>query len=118
VRSAELRAGRADLVITGAVPATRPYSPLDESVQYLKGVGPRRAEALARLGIRSGRDLLFHIPRRYEDASTVTPIARAEIGQDVTLIGEVTSKGVIPTRSGLRIFEAMLRDETGMIECA
>jgi len=100
------------------VPATRPYSPLDESVQYLKGVGPRRAEALARLGIRSGRDLLFHIPRRYEDASTVTPIARAEIGQDVTLIGEVTSKGVIPTRSGLRIFEAMLRDETGMIECA
>ena len=79
-------------------------SALDRPVQFLKGVGPKRAELLGRLGIRSARDLLYHVPRRYEDASTVLPIGSAEAGMDVTLIGEVVSKGVIPTRPGLRIF--------------
>lgn len=91
---------------------------LDRPAQYLKGVGPRRADALARLGIHTARDLLYHTPRRYEDASTVTPISRAGVGMDVTVIGEVVQKGVHPTRAGLRIFQAMLRDDTGMIECS
>src|SRR5690606_552350 len=93
-------------------------SPLDQPAQYLKGVGPKRAEALARLGIRTARDLLYHVPHRYEDASTVTRIIDAEVGRDVTVIGEVVSKGVLPSRSGLRIFQAVLRDASGMIECS
>ncbi|MFL5501953.1 MAG: hypothetical protein ACJ79Q_12025, partial [Gemmatimonadaceae bacterium] len=40
-------------------------------VNYLKGVGPARAELLRHLGIVTARDLLYHIPRRYEDASTI-----------------------------------------------
>ena len=91
-------------------------SQLDAPAQFLKGVGPKRAEALARLDIHTARDLLYHVPRRYEDASTVTPIVKAEIGLDVTIIGEVVSKGVLPTRAGLRIFQAVLKDETGRIE--
>ncbi|HET9439644.1 MAG TPA: ATP-dependent DNA helicase RecG [Longimicrobiales bacterium] len=94
----------------------RQATPLDAPAQFLKGVGPKRAEALARLDIHTGRDLLYHAPRRYEDASTVTPIVKAEIGLDVTIIGEVVSKGVIPTRAGLRIFQAVLKDGTGRIE--
>src|SRR5688572_28385430 len=90
----------------------------DQPAQFLKGVGPRRAEQLQRLGIYNARDLLYHIPRRYEDASTVTRIAAAQIGTDVTVIGEVKSKGVLPTRAGLRIFQVVLRDETGLIECS
>src|SRR5690606_19414875 len=62
--------------------------------------------------------LLYHVPRRYEDASTVAPIGSLEVGMDATVIGEVTSKGVLPTRVGLRIFQAVLRDETGFIECS
>ncbi|HUF12741.1 MAG TPA: ATP-dependent DNA helicase RecG [Longimicrobiales bacterium] len=89
------------------------FSKLHSSVQYLKGVGPRRAEALERLGVRSARDLLFHVPHRYEDASTVTPIAEVKVGDDVTVVGHVKSKGVIPTRRGLRIFEATIRDASG-----
>ncbi|HEX7091415.1 MAG TPA: ATP-dependent DNA helicase RecG [Longimicrobiales bacterium] len=100
------------------MPATRALPPLDAPVQYLKGVGPRRAEALARLGIRTARDLLYHVPRRYEDASTVAPIGSVDVGMDATIIGQVVSKGVIPTRSGLRIFQAVLRDGSGLIECA
>ena len=56
------------------------FSNLDRPVQFLKGVGPKRADALARMGIVSARELLYHIPRRYDDASTITPIANLEIG--------------------------------------
>ncbi len=91
---------------------------LDMPVNYLKGVGPARAEALRRLGIITARDLLFHIPHRYEDASTITPIASLETGMDGTIIGRVISKGIIPTRKGLRIFQAVLKDDSGMIEAS
>ncbi len=91
---------------------------LSSSVQYLKGVGPRRAEKLARLDVRTGRDLLYHLPHRYEDATSVTGAARLKPGDDATVIGRVVSKGVLPTRKGLRIFHVVLRDGTGMIECA
>jgi ATP-dependent DNA helicase RecG len=91
---------------------------LDMPVNYLKGVGPARAESLRKLGIVTARDLLFHIPRRYEDASTITPIASLETGMDGTIIGKVISKGIIPTRKGLRIFQAVLKDDTGMIEAS
>jgi ATP-dependent DNA helicase RecG len=91
---------------------------LDMPVTYLKGVGPARAEALRRLGVVTARDLLFHIPRRYEDASTIAPISSLEPGMDGTIIGRVISKGIIPTRRGLRIFQAVLKDDTGMIEAS
>lgn len=92
--------------------------PLDKPVQFLKGVGPRRAEHLQRMGILTARDLLYHVPRRYDDASTITPVALAQVGMDVTVAGEVRSKGIVPTRSGLRIFQAVIRDESGLITCA
>lgn len=91
---------------------------LDKPVQFLKGVGPRRAEALARMRILCARDLLYHVPRRYDDASTITPLELAQVGMDVTAVGEVRSKGVVPTRSGLRIFQAVIQDDTGIITCA
>ena len=91
------------------------FSNLDRPVQFLKGVGPKRADALARMGIGTARDLLYHIPRRYDDASTITPISNLEVGVEVTVIGRVRSKGVIPTRTGLRIFQAVLEDDSGII---
>ena len=91
---------------------------LDGPIQFLKGVGPRRAESLQRIGILTARDLLYHVPRRYDDASTITPVALAEVGMDVTVAGEVRSKGIVPTRSGLRIFQAVIRDDSGLITCA
>ena len=91
---------------------------LDTSVQYLKGVGPHRAENFARLGIHTVEDLVYHIPHRYLDATTVTPIARADVGSEVTLIGRVISTGILPTRRRLQIFRAVIRDSSGLIECA
>ncbi len=90
---------------------------LDTPVQFLKGIGERRAEALGRLGIVTAQDLLWHLPHRYIDASTVTPLVKARVGDDVACVGRVVAKGVLPTRKGLRIFHAVLRDESGALEC-
>jgi ATP-dependent DNA helicase RecG len=94
------------------------YSQLDRPVQFLKGVGPKRSDSLKKLGIGTARDLLFHLPRRYEDASTIQPIDSLRVGMDVTAVGRVRSLGVLPTRSGLRIFQAVLQDDSGYITCA
>jgi ATP-dependent DNA helicase RecG len=90
---------------------------LDMPVKFLKGIGERRAEQLERLGIRTARDLLWHLPHRYIDASSITPLVRAEIGHEVACVGRVVAKGVLPTKRGLRIFHAVLRDDSGVLEC-
>ncbi len=87
-------------------------------VKFLKGVGPRRAEALARLGVRTMSDLLYHAPHRYIDATALTPFARARVGDDITGVGRVRSTGILPTRRGLRVFRALLEDDSGKLECA
>ena len=97
-------------------PSAAPRLTLATDVKYLKGVGVARAALLAKLGLLRARDLLYHIPHRYEDASTISPIATLRTGMDATVIGRVVSKGVLPTRKGLRIFHAVLKDESGMIE--
>ena len=102
----------------GGGAATQSRLRLDTPVTYLKGVGERRAEMLRKLGVITAGDLLYHIPHRYEDASTVASISSLEPGMDATIIGRVISKGVIPTRKGLRIFQAVIRDDSGMIEAA
>ena len=94
------------------------FTLLDRPVQFLKGVGPRRAEALGHMGIVTAHDLLHHVPRRYDDASTVSPIKGLDVGMDATVVGRVRSRGTIPTRSGLRVFQAVVQDETGMITCS
>ena len=87
-------------------------------VKFLKGVGPRRAEALARLGVRTVGDLLYHAPHRYIDATTLTPFSRARTGEEITGVGRVTSTGILPTKRGLRVFRALLKDDSGLLECA
>src|SRR5213082_2930801 len=92
---------------------TTPYpaiSSLDRPVQFLKGVGPGRAPLLQKLGLLTARDVLYHAPHRYEDASTITRISALVTGMDATIVGRVVSAGVLPTRKGLRIFQAVIRD--------
>ncbi len=98
--------------------SSRRSSLLRSPVQYLTGVGPRRAERFERLDVHTGRDLLYHLPHRYEDATTVTPIGTLEPGDEATVLARIVSKGVLETRKGLRIFRAVLRDRSGLIEAA
>ena len=47
-----------------------------ENIQFLKGVGPKKAQALKKLGIEKIYDLITYYPRRYEDQSQIVPIGR------------------------------------------
>jgi len=58
-------------------------------VTVLKGVGPRMAERLERLGIRTVQDVLFHLPARYEDRTRVVPMGSVRPGDHVVVQGEV-----------------------------
>jgi ATP-dependent DNA helicase RecG len=84
-------------------------------IQYIKGVGPKRAELFYKLGIFTVRDLFYHAPRRYIDRSIFTKIADLHSGQDVTVIGKVSGKSVNYARRGFTIFNLMISDESGFL---
>ena len=87
-----------------------------QPLQFVKGVGPRRAAECARVGLTTVEDLLLRFPRRYENRAGLTPIASLRPGQTATVVGEVLSSGVRTTRRpGFRLFEVVVRDTTGAI---
>ena len=89
---------------------------LDTPIKFLKGIGERRAELFQKLGVETAQDLLWHLPHRYLDASAVTPLAEARVGNEYACIGQVVAKRVVPFKR-LRVFRAVLRDASGVLEC-
>ena len=86
---------------------------LETEIQYLRGVGPKRAEAFGTAGVHTFRDLLRYYPRRYLDRTTVTPIRQLrENGQAVTVVGTIRSAGVVGGGRKKR-FEVRVEDESG-----
>ncbi len=86
---------------------------LDSSLQYLKGVGPKRAEILSKVGLNSVRDLLYYIPRAYLDRSNIIDIGEIKANTDVTVIGRVYTTGILKGRR--QRFEVVVGDDTGYI---
>lgn len=88
---------------------------LGTEIQFLKGVGPRPATALAKVGLLTAGDALFYYPRRYEDRTNLPPIARARPGDFVTVRGRLKAVDTRPTRGGMIILKAILQDASGSI---
>ena len=89
---------------------------LGTQLQYVKGIGPRRAADLAGAGLHVLEDLLLRLPRRYEDRANSRPIAQLRAGDTTSVVGSVLSAGERRTqRRGFRIFEAMVGDASGQI---
>ena len=87
------------------------------SLQYLKGVGPRKAADLKKAGLLTVEDLLFRFPIRYEDRSRLQPIVSVKPGQTVAVSGEVLSATLQSTRrAGFRLFTALIQDASGQIQ--
>jgi len=84
---------------------------LSDSLQYLKGMGPKRAEILAKSGLRTVGDLLYYFPRRYLDRTNIRRVADLKPGEQATVIGQIRSAGLLHGRK--KIFEALLDDSTG-----
>jgi ATP-dependent DNA helicase RecG len=96
-----------------------PGEVLQTALQYLKGVGPRKAADFARAGLHTIEDLLYRFPLRYEDRSNLRPVASVQEGETVTVSGEIVQCGLRPTRRpGFRIFEALVRDASGSTRVA
>lgn len=83
------------------------------AIAELKGVGAKTAELLAKLGIVSVQDLLFHLPLRYEDRTRVYPIAELWPAQQVSVQGEVVSSDI--TFGKRRSWVVVLQDGSGSI---
>jgi len=83
---------------------------LSDSVQYLKGVGPKRAALLANLGVRTIGDALQFFPRKYIDRGNRVPIARVVAGREQTVRARILD--LRAPRWGDRL-EAMIQDESG-----
>ena len=88
-----------------------PFVGLEEPVESLRGGGAKRGAALREAGISTVGDLLYRLPRRYLDRSTILSIAEATAGIEATLLGTVEKVGYIP-RSGGRV-NVTLVDGTG-----
>jgi ATP-dependent DNA helicase RecG len=124
----QLTSGRVEVAQakTASPPRTTPSSPTEpagpqrppweRAVQFLKGVGPKRAALLARLGVATVEDLLWSLPWRYEDRSRLTRINRLTPGTRGIICGTVrgTHLKKIPQRR-LSILEVTVEDATGRL---
>ncbi len=89
---------------------------LSTPLQFLKGVGPRRAADLEHVGLHTIEDLLYRFPLRYEDRSQLRPIASLKPGQSASIAGRIASCGLRATRRpGFKIFEALVTDDSGSV---
>ena len=88
---------------------------LDTSVQYVKGIGPKRAELLEGADIKTVEDLLYYFPRRYLDRSRLKKIRSLRVGEEVTVVGKVLTCEVRKGRRNRLI--VLIGDGTGILHC-
>jgi ATP-dependent DNA helicase RecG len=90
---------------------------LAQSPAILPGLGPKRAETLARRGLRTVGDLLFYLPARYDDRRTLQSVEDLEVGRRATFVARVLGCAFAARRGRFpgRVFEALVGDETGTI---
>ena len=85
-------------------------------VEKLFMVGPAYGRRLKKLGIKTTNDLLYHFPFRYLDYSLISPIAKIQPGETITIKGEVKSIRNEYTPKGKRLQKAKIADQTGIVE--
>ncbi len=111
-------------LLVSRVPAPQPVPTLQEAIgrknlatpiQFIKGVGPKLAEALTRKAIATVEDALYMLPNRYEDRREIRPIARLRPGCTEVFFGAVVSAEALTTKGGRKYFEVIVRDESGTV---
>ena len=90
---------------------------LNDNIQYMKGVGEKRAAAFQKLGVRTVRDLLSNFPRAYEDRRTFYTISEAPIDTPVCVRAMVSgTPSAVRARRGLTFLKLKAVDETGVLD--
>lgn len=88
---------------------------LDSPVQYIKGIGPKRARYFDKIGITTVKDLIYLVARRYVDYSTVLRISDLRVDDEATVMGRVDVVETRRTRNRTNLTTVALRDSTGSI---
>lgn len=86
---------------------------LYKDVQYVKGIGPKRADKLNKLGIFTLKDLLYYFPRQFEDRNNLKKIAQLEDEEKVTIKAVISSINTFSPREGMTLTKIDVKDETG-----
>ena len=100
----------------------QPEEILIKSVQFLKSIGPKRAESFSKMGIVTIRDLLFYFPSKHLDRTTILPAIKAYgylingYAGELTIIGKVYEVEKIRFRQK-QILKVQFRDSSGFFEC-
>jgi len=81
----------------------------------IKGVGEQLAAKLRKIGISQATDLLFHLPRSYQDRTRIVPIASVRIGDQVLVEGEIINTQIVPGKQ--RMLLCHIADKTGYLIC-
>ena len=84
------------------------------ALQFIKGIGPRRAEILHKFGIRNIIDLFNYFPRKYVDRSNIVPLNKLQPEQEVTVIGRIEVAGI--RRGRKPVFYIVISDNNGILE--
>jgi ATP-dependent DNA helicase RecG len=87
----------------------------DSPVQYIKGIGPKRSLYFKRVGVETVKDLIYFVPRRYIDYSTILKICDTRINDDATVMGRVELIEARRTRNRMNLVTVVLRDASGSI---
>ena len=89
------------------------FGVINESIQYVKGIGPKKAEKLNRLGIYTIKDLPYYFPRQFEDRSIIKKIAQLEDEEKVTVKALITNIESYTPKKGMTITRIDVKDDTG-----
>ena len=87
----------------------------DSPVQYIKGIGPKRSQYFKRIGVETVKDLMYLVPRRYIDYSTILKISDTRLNDEATVVGRVDLVEARRTRNRMNLLTVALRDESGSI---
>lgn len=88
---------------------------LEASMRFIRGVGPKMAELLAKKGIQVVEDALYHLPSRYEDRRRLRLIEELRPGWVEVFHAEVQVADAVVAKGGRRFFEAVVGDDSGSI---
>jgi len=100
-------------VVEEKIKDKKPLSQAD--VTYIKGVGPKVAYLLNKLGIYTASDLLYYFPRKHVDYSTRTRIRDLEEGMDTTIFGTIKNVEAFTTKNNLGVIKVRIADGSGRI---
>lgn len=94
----------------------RQKHPSEVDVMYIKGVGPKVAYKLNKLGIFTAQDLMMYFPKKHIDYSSRTLIRNLKEGQTTSVFGYIRSVSAFNTRNNLSVIKVVIADESGKFE--